>query len=90
MFILKGVSSSILLFKMNSVKDKSCCSAVGIMTGYGPDEEGPEFESQQGEELSLPHNTQTGCGAHPASKPMGRAGSRVKRQERKADHFTSN
>jgi hypothetical protein len=75
---------------MNSIKDKSCGSAVGIGTDCGLDEEGSEFESRQGEELSLLHYTQTGCGTHPDSKPMGRGGSRVKRQERKFDHFTSN
>jgi hypothetical protein len=45
-------------------------SAVGIVTGYGLDDRGSEFESRWGQEFSLLH-VQTGSQVHPTSYPMG-------------------
>jgi hypothetical protein len=50
-------------------------SAVGSATGYGPDNQRVEFDSQSGQEFSLFHIIQTGFGAHTASYPMGTRGS---------------
>jgi hypothetical protein len=63
-------------------------SSVGIATGYGWMAEGSEFESRKGEEFSLLHVVQTGCGVHPISYPMGTEGSfpGVKRPGREVNH----
>jgi hypothetical protein len=59
-----------------------------IVLGYGLDNQGSGFDSWQGWEFSLHHRVQNGCGAHPASYPMGTRGSSlgVKRLGREADH----
>jgi hypothetical protein len=68
--------------KRDLKKKHPCClmsychedRAVGIATSHGLDDpEGSEFESQQGQEFSLPHIVQTGSGVHP-TYPMGTVG----------------
>jgi hypothetical protein len=49
-------------------------STVGIVTGYGLDAKGSEFESRWRQEFSLLHVVQTGSGAHPTFYPMGTGG----------------
>jgi hypothetical protein len=64
-------------------------SAVGTATGYGLDDQGvSEFESCWGQEFSLLHFVQTGCGVHTTSYPMviGALPPAVKRPGRETDH----
>jgi hypothetical protein len=55
---------------------KSRDSSVGIVTGYGLDDQmiGIRFPARAGS-FSLRHRIQTGSGAHPASYPVGTGGS---------------
>jgi hypothetical protein len=60
-----------LRFQKNAGK----LSSVQITGGLSSGAESLEFESQWGQELSLPHIIQTGSGAHPTSYPVGTGGS---------------
>jgi hypothetical protein len=46
-------------------------SAVGIVTDFGLDKRGIEFDSWQGQSICLLHIVQIAYGAHPSSYPMG-------------------
>jgi hypothetical protein len=63
-------------------------SAVSIATSYWLDDWGVKFESQWGQEFSLPHGIQTGSGVHSTSCPMcmGALSPGVKRLARETDH----
>jgi hypothetical protein len=51
-------------------------SSVVIATGYGLDNQGLGIQFLAGaRKFSLLHHVHTGCGAHPASYPMGTRGS---------------
>jgi hypothetical protein len=51
-------------------------SSVGIATGYGLDDRMIGVQLAAGaENIPLRHHDHTGCGAHPASCPMGTEGS---------------
>jgi hypothetical protein len=52
------------------VSSKNRESAVGIVTGYGLDERGVEFQSRWGQDFLLLLVVQTGSGAHPESYPI--------------------
>jgi hypothetical protein len=49
-------------------------SVVGIATSYGWKTKSSEFEFRYGQEFSLLHVVQTGCGFHPTSYPVGTGG----------------
>jgi hypothetical protein len=57
-------------FSVDLIRD----SAVGIVTGYGLDDQRSEFEIWYAQEYSILHVVQKGSGAHPASYPMGTGG----------------
>jgi hypothetical protein len=65
-------------------------SSVGIVLGYGLDDQGSRVRFLAGAgNFSLHHHVQNGSGAHPASYPMGTRGffpGEVKRPGREADH----
>jgi hypothetical protein len=64
-------------------------SSVGIALGYGLDNRGPRFRFLAGAgNISFHHRVEYGCGAHPASYPVGTRDSfpGVKRPGREADH----
>jgi hypothetical protein len=68
---------------------KSRDSSVGIALGYRLDDRGSRVRFPAGAgNFSLQHRIQNGCGANPASYPMGTRGSfpGVKRPGREADH----
>jgi hypothetical protein len=50
---------------------------VGIATGYGLEDQEVGVRVLMGQEFSFLHVVQTGSGAHPASYPMGNAGSYI-------------
>jgi hypothetical protein len=55
---------------------KSRDSPVVVALGYGLDDRGSRVRSPAGaRNFSLHHRVQNGCGAHPASYPMGTRGS---------------
>jgi hypothetical protein len=55
---------------------KSRDNSVAIVTGYGLDDRCCRVRFPAGAgNFSLHHRVQTGCGAHPASYPMGTVGS---------------
>jgi hypothetical protein len=52
--------------------NKSCDSSVGIVTGYGLDDQGSRVSFLAGAgNFSLHHHVQNSSGAHPASYLMG-------------------
>jgi hypothetical protein len=54
----------------------SCDSSVGIVLGYGLDDQGSRVRFPVGAgNFSLHHCIQNGSGVHPASYPMGTTGS---------------
>jgi hypothetical protein len=68
---------------------KSHDSSVGIALGYGLDDRCPRARLPAGTgNFSLHHHVQNGSGAHPASYPIGTAGSFPggKRLGREANH----
>jgi hypothetical protein len=53
----------------------SLCSSGSIVSDYGLDSGAIEVRSPTGADFSSSPYVQTGCGAHPASYPMGTGGS---------------
>jgi hypothetical protein len=60
-----------LVINLHTYKVNSWDNAVGIVTGYGMDNEKFGVQVQVDQEFSLLHDVQTGSEAHPDSYPMG-------------------